>query len=282
MSISPCSDTQYTTCENLITKSGGSFPGTSVKEIHTVAGVPLDKIVIGKPSAAYQAANGFVSFSTLATCIAQAGEFGWSAGTMFWEYENNLSNNLVTTLSKALGAIAGNGGGLPILSSAGPKTPTSTTKSGAVPTSTVSDDDCEPLETSTSEAAPSKTTTKSAAVPTTTSPGSKIINPGGDSCGDAKPWDANTIYTGGSTVENEVSYVTYEGSLYGNKWWSQGDKPTEGGDSNAWTKIKSCSASKRDALVEPELSANISRARRSYTHSNKMRKSYISRYADLS
>ncbi|KAF8315343.1 glycoside hydrolase family 18 protein, partial [Clavulina sp. PMI_390] len=79
-------DTQYTTCETLITKSGGDFPGTSVKEINSEANVPFNKIVIGKPSASYQADNGYVDFSTLATCITDAGKMGWDAGTMFWEF----------------------------------------------------------------------------------------------------------------------------------------------------------------------------------------------------
>ncbi|KAI0049520.1 glycoside hydrolase family 18 protein [Auriscalpium vulgare] len=76
---------QYTTCTNLLTKSGGSFPSSSVFEINA-AGVPLSKIVIGKPATAGTASNGFMSTSTLAGCVSTAKSQGWNAGVMTWEF----------------------------------------------------------------------------------------------------------------------------------------------------------------------------------------------------
>ena len=68
----------YTTCETLLTKSGGTWPKSSIFEIHA-AGVDLNKLVIGKPAqAAGDANNGYISPATLATCVATAKKNGWS------------------------------------------------------------------------------------------------------------------------------------------------------------------------------------------------------------
>lgn len=44
----------------LLTDSGSEWPSTSVFEINSHAGVPLDKIVIGKPLEPGSASNGYV------------------------------------------------------------------------------------------------------------------------------------------------------------------------------------------------------------------------------
>jgi hypothetical protein len=44
--------------QTLITDAGSSWPSTSVFEINSYAGVPLDKIVIGKPLDSGAASNG--------------------------------------------------------------------------------------------------------------------------------------------------------------------------------------------------------------------------------
>jgi len=67
----------YTTCTGLLTKSGGAFPGSSVFEIHA-NGVSLNKIVIGKPAIKGDASNGYMSPSTLASCLVMAKSMGWS------------------------------------------------------------------------------------------------------------------------------------------------------------------------------------------------------------
>ncbi len=57
-------------------------------EINSYAGVPLEKIVIGKPLDADAAANGYMTASALAECVTQAEALGWNAGVMFWEWTN--------------------------------------------------------------------------------------------------------------------------------------------------------------------------------------------------
>lgn len=49
------------------------------------SGVPLNKIVIGKPANTGDASNGFIDTTTLAGCLAQAKSQGWNAGAMVWE-----------------------------------------------------------------------------------------------------------------------------------------------------------------------------------------------------
>ncbi|KAF8888123.1 glycoside hydrolase family 18 protein [Infundibulicybe gibba] len=78
-------DSEYTTCTGLLTASSNAWPQTSVFEI-AASGVPLSKIVIGKPATTNDASNGFVSTSTLATCLQQAKNKGWNGGAMVWQF----------------------------------------------------------------------------------------------------------------------------------------------------------------------------------------------------
>ncbi|KIK62368.1 carbohydrate-binding module family 5 protein [Collybiopsis luxurians FD-317 M1] len=82
--------TEYTTCTGLLTQSSSTWPKSSVFEI-AARGVPLDKIVIGKPAAANNANNGLMSTSLLASCAAQAVSMGWNAGIMAWQYPDASS-----------------------------------------------------------------------------------------------------------------------------------------------------------------------------------------------
>jgi chitinase len=268
------SDTEYTTCNGLLWKSSNVFPKSSVFEINSVAGVPLNKIVIGKPSAAYQATNGWVDFQTLAGCITQAGNSGWDAGTMLWEYETSLTS--ISALVQALAAISGNGGGVPVVStsistsSTPTMTPTSTkNKPHDTPTTSLTTTTSTLTSTSSEEHRPTPstttTTTSSAAGPTSSSPGGGT-DPG---CSGAQPWDPNAVYSGGSEV-NTPTYVTYNGCLWANKWWTQGDVPNSADDWNPWSNIKSCSSSKRDFTAAQ---------RRSH---KKMRRALLSLINDLS
>ncbi|KAF7356556.1 Glycoside hydrolase family 18 protein [Mycena venus] len=77
--------TEYTTCANLLTTSSNTWPQTALFQIAS-SGVPLSKLVIGKPATSGAANNGFMSTSTLASCLAQAKSQGWNAGVMVWEY----------------------------------------------------------------------------------------------------------------------------------------------------------------------------------------------------
>jgi chitinase len=76
---------EYTTCSGLLTTSSSTWPQSALFQI-AANGVPLSKLVIGKPATASDASNGYMSTSTLATCVEQAKNQGWNAGVMVWEF----------------------------------------------------------------------------------------------------------------------------------------------------------------------------------------------------
>jgi chitinase len=98
--------TCYTTYEGLFVNSGKScstFPGTSISEINQW-GVPMNKIVLGKPLIEGDASNGFVSASALKTMITYAQSHGinWNAGVMFWMFHGNdqaSASSMIQTLA---------------------------------------------------------------------------------------------------------------------------------------------------------------------------------------
>ena len=49
------------------------------------AGVPGNKLVIGKPATSGDANNGYIAPETLAECLQTAKAAGWSAGAMSWQ-----------------------------------------------------------------------------------------------------------------------------------------------------------------------------------------------------
>lgn len=77
--------TEYTTCANLLTASSDTWPNTALFQI-AASGVPLSKLVIGKPATTSAASNGFMAPATLASCLATAKKLGWNAGAMVWEF----------------------------------------------------------------------------------------------------------------------------------------------------------------------------------------------------
>lgn len=89
----------YAACTGLLTKSGGAFPGSSVFEINA-NGVSLNKIVIGKPAVKGDAADGYMSPSTLASCLVTAKNMGWSAGVMTWEFPDAQASWISAVRSK--------------------------------------------------------------------------------------------------------------------------------------------------------------------------------------
>ncbi|KAI0343059.1 glycoside hydrolase [Trametopsis cervina] len=76
--------TEYTTCAGLLTASSSQYPKSAVFQI-AASGVPVSKIVIGKPAPG-DATNGAMSTSTLASCVSQAKNQGWNGGVMVWEW----------------------------------------------------------------------------------------------------------------------------------------------------------------------------------------------------
>ena len=98
----------------MVTKSTG-FKQSSIMEIHSIAGVPFDKIVVGKPLSAVTASNGWalltchclsnsgcsgmMDAATLKGCLANAKAQGWNGGVMIWEWA--LVNSLDIALPLA-------------------------------------------------------------------------------------------------------------------------------------------------------------------------------------
>lgn len=71
---------EYTTCAGLFTASSSTWPSTAVFQINSVAGVPLSKIVVGKPGTTSDANNGYIDPSTLSGCVLTAKNQGWTGG----------------------------------------------------------------------------------------------------------------------------------------------------------------------------------------------------------
>ena len=77
----------YGDCTSLLTSSGGAYPGTSVFEIPK-HGIPLNKIVIGKPATGSDGSNGIMSPAALGQCVKKAKAKGWNGGVMAFQFPN--------------------------------------------------------------------------------------------------------------------------------------------------------------------------------------------------
>ncbi|THH07633.1 hypothetical protein EW145_g3238 [Phellinidium pouzarii] len=111
---------EYTTCSGLLTASSSTWPESALFQI-AASGVSLDKLVIGKPATASDASNGFISPSTLATCLSQAKSQGWDAGAMVWEFPDAAASWIATVRSDSW----------PVTSTSSGSSPTSTPTSGS-------------------------------------------------------------------------------------------------------------------------------------------------------
>lgn len=78
--------TEYTSCNSLLQTSSNTWPQSALFQIASGSGVPLSKLVIGKPATTGDASNGFIPTSTLAQCVQQAKNQGWNGGVMVWEF----------------------------------------------------------------------------------------------------------------------------------------------------------------------------------------------------
>lgn len=88
----------YTDCNGLLHSSGTNFPDTSVFQINSVGGVPLEKIVIGKPLDTTSASNGYMDAGSLATCVSEAQGSGWNGGVMYWQWDNTAASVMKTVM----------------------------------------------------------------------------------------------------------------------------------------------------------------------------------------
>ncbi|KAJ6591531.1 glycoside hydrolase family 18 protein [Mycena vulgaris] len=76
---------EYTTCSNLLAQSSSQWPQTALFQI-AANGVPLEKLVLGKPATNASASDGYISPSTLAGCLQTAKNGGWNGGVSVWEF----------------------------------------------------------------------------------------------------------------------------------------------------------------------------------------------------
>lgn len=84
----------YNTCDELIWNSGNNFPLTSLFEINKYSGVPLDKLVVGKPAWENDADDGFMKPTVEGACLNVAVNNGWKGGLSFWEYPHMTPHRL--------------------------------------------------------------------------------------------------------------------------------------------------------------------------------------------
>lgn len=91
-------DTTYDTYAKLFKASRGYFSGTSVMEIVN-RGVPMEKIVVGKPASEAAAANtGYVPENKIGNWVSRAKtEYGFETGVMYWEYFHDADGNKMKT-----------------------------------------------------------------------------------------------------------------------------------------------------------------------------------------
>ncbi|KAJ3257760.1 hypothetical protein HDU77_002556 [Chytriomyces hyalinus] len=95
----------YDDCECLLFYARGWAPQTAVFEIHDTLGIPLNKLVIGKPvteEGVDDGSTGYMDPSGLIECFRQAGEQGWNAGGMGWRFGLDLDGTWAEQLSEAL------------------------------------------------------------------------------------------------------------------------------------------------------------------------------------
>jgi len=79
-----------TTYEEIFTSGEGK---TSVSEISSLLGIPLNKIVVGKPVTSTDAATQYISASDFHSFVVQAeSELGWTGGVMGWQWHDATTN----------------------------------------------------------------------------------------------------------------------------------------------------------------------------------------------
>ncbi|KAK7451184.1 hypothetical protein VKT23_012516 [Stygiomarasmius scandens] len=130
----------YVDCNGLFNSASD---GTAVFQIHKSLGIPLEKLVVGKPAVQKDANNGYMEPSALGKCVAQAKKQGWNGGVMSWQYPNADSQWIK----------AANGGGSAKSGTTGPESkddrPTATTTPDAPDTEANPTDSNDPTATTT-------------------------------------------------------------------------------------------------------------------------------------
>ena len=97
-------NSKYNSYEELfIHASGDVFNGTAVKEI-AARGIPLKKIVVGKPVTLRDVSNtGFVNQTDLGSWAVKAfDELGWYAGIGHWQYPSDSTGKSIAAAAQPL------------------------------------------------------------------------------------------------------------------------------------------------------------------------------------
>lgn len=89
---------EYTTCDGLFNTASAAWPQSAALQI-VAAGVPAEKVVVGKPGTAADASNGFVDPGTLAGCVSSAKSTGWSEFSSLEFLNDNADSYLQTVVS---------------------------------------------------------------------------------------------------------------------------------------------------------------------------------------
>jgi len=91
----------YDTYNTLFKESNGWATGTSVEEL-VAKGIPLSRIVIGKPVTTGDADNtGYVQVDTLQGIFRTGRGSGWSSGFMGWQYKSDTDGSWSDKLASA-------------------------------------------------------------------------------------------------------------------------------------------------------------------------------------
>ncbi|KAJ3378006.1 hypothetical protein HDU84_008029 [Entophlyctis sp. JEL0112] len=94
----------YDSCETLFYTANGWASKSAVFEIAD-QGVPLNKIVIGKPvtsAGVDSGATGYMDAQEMADCFATAEQYGWNAGVMGWRFGLDIQGTWGATLAAGL------------------------------------------------------------------------------------------------------------------------------------------------------------------------------------
>jgi len=91
---------EYVTCSGLLAESSSQWPQTALFQI-AANGVPLEKLVLGKPATNTSASDGYMEPSTLAGCLETAKGGGWSAGVSVWEFPGAAASWIKTVRSSS-------------------------------------------------------------------------------------------------------------------------------------------------------------------------------------
>ncbi|ORX36222.1 glycoside hydrolase superfamily [Kockovaella imperatae] len=88
--------TPYTDCDSLITSAPD---GSALLQVAESSGIPLNKLVIGKPLNGEDVSNsGLMDAATLGQCYQMAKSNGWNAGIMVWQWETDGAPAFLNTV----------------------------------------------------------------------------------------------------------------------------------------------------------------------------------------